>query len=51
MQCLLRCYCGKCEKEFTAWTDITGTLKPSCPYCKKRTDLEKIFELETLQVG
>jgi len=51
MQCLIKWYCGKCEKEFTAYTDKNGILKPFCPICKTETDFEQIYELETLQVG
>jgi len=51
MKCLIRWYCGRCKKEYTIWTDNLATRKCECPKCKKNTEYDNIFELETLQVG
>lgn len=51
MECVIRWYCGKCHKEFSARAPGHGGLKAECPRCKDKTDYNEIFELDTLMVG
>ena len=51
MKCLIRWYCGKCNTEYTAETEVSGSKKCECPKCKEETNYDEIFELETLQIG